>query len=313
MCVIMKFTDSLPKKEMLEQAEDMNKDGGGIAWIEDGHVRWEKGMHVTSVFIMDIIKKEKIQLPIIVHFRIATHGAIDTPLCHPFAISGKIDETLSSGRDPEGVLFHNGIWRDYKEVALKLLMNRQKAKLFDGDVSDSRVMAWLVRYMGMNYLSMIDEKVCVLTPKGIQTFGKGWTTVDKIDCSNSNFEKKQSYTTSYPNYYGGGHYNSSFQDNYRSKQIDQLEQKMNALSKLDKNVGKQKEKESKKLNKIDEVEKEIMERTINKHKKSKATLDDYEDTYSKMPLIPEDALENYNTWQEWCLMQELERQGDHNN
>ena len=81
MCVIAKYTEAYPTKTMLESMEAMNKDGGGMAWIEGDHVRWEKGMHVNTKFIMDKIESEKIQLPIIIHFRIATHGSVDTPLC----------------------------------------------------------------------------------------------------------------------------------------------------------------------------------------------------------------------------------------
>lgn len=308
MCVIARYEDKYPTKEMLDSMEAMNKDGGGIAWIEGDHVRWEKGMHVTSQFIMDKIESEKIQLPIIVHFRIATHGSVDTPLCHPFAISGDVDDTMASGFDKEGVLFHNGIWRDYKEVALKLLMNRPDAKLVDGDISDSRIMAWLVRYFGMNYLSMIDEKVCVLTPKGIQTFGKGWTTVDKVACSNSNFEKKSTYPSSWGSYYGRSQPNDSFQGNFRITQVSSQKKK-------DENKEENKNSKQKKIDVVEEaIEKEIAQKQL----KSKATLEDYEDISSELTgNIPEEALEDYETWQEWCLRQEMiqeqNKQGDHNN
>lgn len=297
MCVIAKYTEAYPTKTMLESMEAMNKDGGGMAWIEGDHVRWEKGMHVNTKFIMDKIESEKIQLPIIIHFRIATHGSVDTPLCHPFAISGEIDDTMASGFDKEGVLFHNGIWRDYKEVALKLLMNRPNAKLIDGDISDSRIMAWLVRYFGMNYLSMIDEKICVLTPKGIQTFGSGWTKVDKIDCSNSNFEKTttNNYNT-WGNYYGKGYGtpNDSFQGQFRINQVSSVKKK-------EENKEKNKNSKQKKIDVVEEaIEKEIAQKQL----KSKATLDDYEDISRDMSNIPEEALDDYESWQEWCLSKE---------
>ena len=46
MCVIMKYTkdSGFPKEETLKSAEMLNKDGGGIAWIDNGKVKWEKGM-----------------------------------------------------------------------------------------------------------------------------------------------------------------------------------------------------------------------------------------------------------------------------
>lgn len=191
MCVIMMFEDDYPKKEMLDSAEAMNKDGGGFAWIDKskGTVRWEKGMHVTAQFIMESIERENIQLPIIVHFRIATHGGVNNELCHPFALSAESGEDLdASGSDMNGVLFHNGIWSDWNSVAMKVLLNNKETRLPEGGFSDSRIMAWLCRHLGTNYLSLIDEKVSVMTPQGIKRFGKGWSTEEKVDCSNLNWK-----------------------------------------------------------------------------------------------------------------------------
>tara|TARA_B100000029_G_scaffold241908_1_gene239226 strand:+ start:10060 stop:11106 length:1047 start_codon:yes stop_codon:yes gene_type:complete len=207
MCVIMEFTDTYPTKEILDSASTTNRDGGGMAWIDDakGVTRWEKGMHVNTEFILETIEKENIQLPIVIHFRIATHGAVDSPLCHPFALSEGNDDLSSSGSDVNGVLFHNGVWADYSDYALKVAMTTPNAKIPNGDLSDSRVMAWLVRYLGVNYLSMIDEKILVLTPQGILKFND-WTKVkmkvDKsvnekeeveVSCSNDYFDSKYSY------------------------------------------------------------------------------------------------------------------------
>jgi hypothetical protein len=187
----MMFEDDYPKKDMLDSAESMNKDGGGFAWIDQAKsiVRWEKGMHVTSKFIMETIERENIQLPIVVHFRIATHGGVNNELCHPFAISAENSEDLdSAGYDTEGVLFHNGIWSDWNSVAMKVLLNDKETKLPDGGFSDSRIMAWLIRHLGTNYLALIDEKVSVLTPQGIKRFGKGWSTEEKAQCSNTHWK-----------------------------------------------------------------------------------------------------------------------------
>ena len=196
MCVIIEFQDNKPEeisKELLQSAEDHNRHGGGIAWIDNGVVKWEKGMHVTAKYIDKLIKKEKIQQPFVVHFRIATHGSIDTPLCHPFALSPESDDIASSGSDPVGVLFHNGVWSDYRTMGLKAVTSKQDCKVPDGDISDSRIMAWLVRYYGISYLALINEKVSVLTPKGLVEFGNGWTRVKGVRASNSSFGYDNSY------------------------------------------------------------------------------------------------------------------------
>jgi len=208
MCVIMQFTDNYPTKEILASAEATNSHGGGMAWIDNtkGVVRWEKGMHVKAQFIMDKIEQENIQLPVVVHFRIATHGAVDSPLCHPFALTEGNDDLSESGCDSEGVLFHNGVWSDYSDYAMKVAMTKG-VKIPDGDFSDSRIMAWLVRHLGQNYLGFIDEKVLVLRPEGILRFGE-WSKVmmdvdkkvnkDKeveVECSNDYFDHTYGGTT----------------------------------------------------------------------------------------------------------------------
>lgn len=253
MCVIMKYTldSGFPKEETLKSAEMLNKDGGGIAWIDNGKVKWEKGMHITSGYIMDLIEKEKMQLPIIVHFRIATHGTVDTPLCHPFAISEGVDDLSAKGEDEQGVLFHNGVWHDYDEMAMKVATSDKDIQIPDGDLSDSRIMAWLVKYLGMNYLSMIKEKSIVLTPKGIFQYGDGWCDVkvdDKtLECSNDNFEPK-TYShwggygyndeSRFGDWYGRGRITTSDKDNFTKKskkqrKKDKKKQKAINLSKVE--------------------------------------------------------------------------------
>ena len=70
MCVIMCYEDDFPKLATLKSAEDMNNDGGGMAWIsqKDGLVHWKKGISAEEMF--DLIQKQKIQLPIIIHFKL---------------------------------------------------------------------------------------------------------------------------------------------------------------------------------------------------------------------------------------------------
>ncbi len=191
MCVILEFNGSKPEHvsgNILKEAEEGNKDGGGIAWIDGDVVRWEKGIHVTADYVKSLIKKEKIKEPFVVHFRIATHGGVNDELCHPFALSPESDDLATSGSDKEGVMFHNGVWTNYQDFAMKTLLNRTDTKFLEGGISDSRVMAWLVRFYGKGYLSMIDEKVSVLTPQGLYRYGKGWTEVEGLTCSNDNFD-----------------------------------------------------------------------------------------------------------------------------
>lgn len=197
MCVIMCYEDDFPKLETLKSAEDMNSDGGGMAWIskKDGFVHWKKGIKATEM--MDLIEKKKIQLPIIIHFRIATVGGSGKELTHPFPIDEGVENKMKGKAD--SVLFHNGTWTDWRKTCLKTII-QQKVEFPRGYWSDSRALAWLTSRYGTGFLNLVtSSKIAVLTKNGIEKYSDGWTTVDGAICSNSHFER--SFT------YGSGNYN----------------------------------------------------------------------------------------------------------
>lgn len=190
MCVILACDSKTgkPTKKMLKEAEAMNDDGGSIAWIEKDKVRWEKGLKAKQIF--KIVKK--VNLPFVIHFRIATHGGVNKPLCHPFPITDKVELFISGKADR--VLFHNGIWSEYNKYALQAVI-QHNIKFPDGKMSDSRAMAWLVSHFGKSILNLMGDgnKMCILTKKGIEYFGKGWCKVDDIKCSNDLFDNTYAY------------------------------------------------------------------------------------------------------------------------
>jgi hypothetical protein len=192
MCVILCFEDEFPKLSMLEDAETTNPHGGGMSWInKEGKVEWMKGQCMKPKKIMKMIKQGKMNLPIIIHYRIATHGAINDMMCHPFPL-GKKAHNAEHGVTEEGVMFHNGIWNEYNEYAIKLCMTRN-VRIPDGDMSDSSIMAWIASHVGHNFLHFTEEKVITMTPAGITRYGDGWVDVQGIKCSNDNFEPTPSF------------------------------------------------------------------------------------------------------------------------
>jgi len=196
MCVILQFDSVMPKSSMLKNAEQTNRDGGGFAYIKDGLVHWEKGLHVTAKYVEKYIKRNKLTKVnnLIVHFRIGTHGENNDMLCHPFPLglrkNGQAVENSTRGASTNPVMFHNGVWHEYDEYAVKLAFNSNTIRIPDGDMSDSSIMAWIASHKGINFLEFTGEKVIVLTPEGSVRFGSGWTTVDKVRCSNDLFEEK---------------------------------------------------------------------------------------------------------------------------
>jgi glutamine amidotransferase len=87
-------------KEQLVQSWKSNPDGGGFAYFnESGDIIIEKDMTLDGMLnkYECAVDRYAGTSPFAVHFRIATHGAVDLDNCHPFRVS---DDTA---------LIHNGI------------------------------------------------------------------------------------------------------------------------------------------------------------------------------------------------------------
>lgn len=163
MCIII-YSEVKPELELLQDCEFSNPDGGGMAWRENGKVRFQKG--IDSAAMMKII--EATEPPYALHFRISTVGGKPKTLTHPFPIGGNLE--LAGSTDT--VLFHNGHWRDWED---RLWQSLDKHVLPDGTWSDSRAMAYLAQYYGLNWFNLIDDqKVLLFGHETYRSFGK-WT------------------------------------------------------------------------------------------------------------------------------------------
>jgi len=107
MCVIITAeAGDMPSTTQLAQMSETNPDGAGIAW-HDGHRlhRYRNpDNHKTLALIFDRWDELKAH-PFLLHFRLATHGAIETENTHPFRY------TLPTGET--GYMAHNGIAKRY--------------------------------------------------------------------------------------------------------------------------------------------------------------------------------------------------------
>jgi len=204
MCVIIlcEKESAFPSLATLESAEKLNPHGGGIAWLENGKVRYKKGINAKEIFAIT----EKIQLPAIIHFRIASIGSVVTELCHPFQINDEASTDIEGTCD--GVLFHNGTWSEWNEFMMKAVIS-SNSPMPIGQWSDSRAMAWLANKYGSKFLQLIDtsNKIAVLTPSGIEKFGR-YVEVEKNLCSNDYFEDRDYGTFS--NLYKSSNSNFNF-------------------------------------------------------------------------------------------------------
>jgi predicted glutamine amidotransferase len=107
MCIIVakNANVALPYKKYLKNCYDNNNDGAGFAFFDTGgdeklHVR--KGYFSFNKLWADV--RELGDKPLLVHFRIATHGSVSADNCHPFLLENGV------------AMAHNGILSTVKEL-----------------------------------------------------------------------------------------------------------------------------------------------------------------------------------------------------
>jgi len=146
MCVILVCpVDVRPDRATIHACHRANPHGAGVAWREDGEVRWMKGLEPDELeaLIADLPGE------IVIHFRIASVGEVTPRLCHPFPVTACATTRLSG--HARAVLFHNGTWGDWRET-LRRMPRHQRP---DGLLSDTRVAASLVDLCGMDVLDRL--------------------------------------------------------------------------------------------------------------------------------------------------------------
>lgn len=164
MCVILIAQTKRLTDAMIDDAVEANPHGNGFAWIENGAVRFEKGLSVEEA--QDLAAT--VPLPYVFHARIATIGGVRKSLCHPFPLDRRLNPNQLSGRSTKGVLFHNGHWSDWDAFV---------KPTGEGHWSDSRAMAQVAAEFGAEGITTcVDEsqRVVLLTTAGVERFGRGW-------------------------------------------------------------------------------------------------------------------------------------------
>lgn len=108
MCVITTADkDCMPTIEQIALMSDANPDGAGIAW-HDG-AKLHRFRNHDNALTMEFIAahwNELKTMPCLMHFRLATHGAITDENTHPFRYTLRTGET--------GYIAHNGIAHRYE-------------------------------------------------------------------------------------------------------------------------------------------------------------------------------------------------------
>lgn len=218
MCVILIAEQERPSPTMIEKAYQANSHGAGIAWREPGttdegapllneegepiiEVRWQKGLTLDQLQE----RVASVPLPFVVHCRIASCGGQRPELTHPFPIDEEVELYLN-GSTTGDVLFHNGHWNKWKEVAVETAKS-MGVRLPEGKLSDTRIMAWCAHHYGRNFIELIDEKGVSFGPENMQIFwGTGWHLLDGVWASNEYFMTGGKRYGDVTGAYSSGHY-----------------------------------------------------------------------------------------------------------
>jgi hypothetical protein len=89
MCIaIYKPEDKILSQATLKECYDSNPDGAGFMYAQNKKLHIEKGFFSYDSFYKAYKEHEHKQA--VIHFRIKTHGKIDTTNCHPFAVNNAI-------------------------------------------------------------------------------------------------------------------------------------------------------------------------------------------------------------------------------
>lgn len=164
----------MPKDEYIENMWFRNPDGAGMMYVVDGRVRIVKGFMDFESFQEELEElkadHDLTKIPMVMHFRITTHGGTKPQNCHPFPITdsvgllGKLVQTTEIGVAHNGIIDINprkGISDTMEYIISQLYpLSRACPKFYDNK--------WLMQMI----FNAIDSKMAFLTSTGdIYTIG----------------------------------------------------------------------------------------------------------------------------------------------
>lgn len=182
MCVIISApAGAILTKDLLTRESGVNPDGWGLMWPENGKLMVKKGLD------MEVGVEEAFKLPTdvnrLIHFRIATNGAIAPENCHPFQFGKGLG------------LMHNGIIPKFSH---------------DKDISDTKLFAshlgaWLAKKrVGLSDSALVDfikkidssSRFALMNEAGEFTLVGDWVNEGEFKLSNGS-GRYRSYTGGY--------------------------------------------------------------------------------------------------------------------
>lgn len=166
MCIaIYQPADKILTEEALKNSWESNPDGGGVAYIKNGEVKIYKELTNFKKFYKNYVKICELKSPMLVHFRIGTHGMKDLKNCHPHRISkdcafihnGIITEVDVPLRSPisDTVVFNNDFLKPLYKASPDFLEITPVFKLIDNFIGHSK----LIFLRADGYFKIVGEKL----------------------------------------------------------------------------------------------------------------------------------------------------------
>lgn len=104
---------AMPSRDTIRIMWDGNRDGAGLMYLDGGKVTIEKGFMTYKSFAKKLDQLEKrldlTRTPVVMHFRITTHGGTKPENCHPFPITDSIGALKKLNSRTDIGVAHNGI------------------------------------------------------------------------------------------------------------------------------------------------------------------------------------------------------------
>lgn len=221
MCVIAvkKAGVNMPSEQRIKEMWDRNKDGAGYMYYDhkEKSVRISKGyMHYDDFkkALDDLGKLHKLKnVPVILHFRITTHGGTTAANTHPFPVTSNVGHLKALDLWTNLGVAHNGVINsvaDEKDLSDTQIYIRDVLTAFRGHSGDN----FLHTHKKVIDSTIGASKLAFLDDSGvITTFGNFSETKDKdgLLYSNTYFEPYTPPKTTYPyGGYGGKKYETDY-------------------------------------------------------------------------------------------------------
>ena len=192
MCIIAykPAGEKFPSDKKMRAMFSNNPDGAGVMYADGDNVIIKKGFMEYADFRREYVKiASRRDLPVVFHFRIATHGGINRAMCQPFPLTTKTKKLKSLDTRAAVGVAHNGIIpmtsnaRDISDTALFIKKYLPRITC-DGMKIDADALDIID--------TCIDSRMIILEKGGAaHVVGKGWSCVNGVWYSNKSYETRR--------------------------------------------------------------------------------------------------------------------------